>query len=446
MINAHISKKKSIILGFIGLIADISAFFFIFIYFTYFIQDGFIFTDKLSYFYMYCLVFLFVFMLIGGYSKKAILSISNNIKLIGVTVISMPFTYNYTLIYLDFSSIQGAIFVEVLFSSFLTLLVFRIFAIIIIRHSGYLSPKIIIIGDGYKNNLGEKYTYINVDDLINDLPYEEDPYFINTISKSVKLADRVILDFENTEDSDRYGNIVSSTSNNIEVIRQLGRLPVQSINNFQGYQTLKLKTYGSDFKSITLKRIFDLTLVILSAPLWVTVMGLCAIFIKIDSPGPIFFKQKRIGLRNEFFYIYKFRSMHHEQTDSNGSKLTEKNDIRVTKFGAFLRKSSLDELPQLINILKLEMSLVGPRPSTLEAKAGGRNYWDKFPDYWKRHMILPGMTGLAQIRGLRGNTFTKDDLIKRYRADIEYLDSWSIFYDIKIILFTFTTLFSEESF
>ena len=92
------------------------------------------------------------------------------------------------------------------------------------------------------------------------------------------------------------------------------------------------------------------------------------------------------------------------------------------------------------------MSLVGPRPSTLEAKAGGKNYWDKFPEYWRRHMILPGMTGLAQIRGLRGNTFTKEDLLMRYKADIEYLDNGSILLDIKIIIYTFVSLFSDESF
>jgi polysaccharide biosynthesis protein PslA len=396
---------------------------------------------------IYAVAFVLVLLLIGGYSKNTVNSVSRNFKLIAVTTISMPFAFNLLLYQLGISNIASSSFINLLYVSFFTILVMRLVFILFIRYSRFFKTKILIIGDGDKKNLFQKYEYLNVNDLINsNIIPEEDPFFLNVIARSVKNFDRVILDFKKIKDADKYANIVSSTSNNTEILRQLSRLPVSSIISFNGYQTLKLKTYGSDFKSIALKRFFDLSLVILSFPLWFIVLSVCAILIKIDSPGPIFFKQKRIGLRNEFFYIYKFRTMYDEFTDPNGSKLTEKNDARVTKIGKFLRKSSLDELPQLINILQFQMSLVGPRPSTLEAKAGGRNYWDKFPDYWRRHMILPGMTGLAQIRGLRGNTFTKDDLYLRYQADIEYLDNSSVFLDIKIIIYTFFSLFSDESF
>jgi polysaccharide biosynthesis protein PslA len=440
----QISKKTNILVSSFFLFLDIICFVLIYYSSTLFTLLN---NELIDLIPIYAFSFILILAIIGGYSKKSLISISKNLKLIGVTAISMPFAFNFFLYQFGISGIANNFFINLLYLSFCLTLTSRVVCIFYIRHSNFFNTTILVIGDGEKRNLFNNYNYLDINTIKvkNNLP-EEDPFFLNMLSKSVKNIDRVILDFDKIKEADRYANIVSSTSNNIEILRQMSRLPVAAINNFNGYQTLKLKTYGSDFKSMILKRAFDLILVTLSFPFWSLVLLICAIFIKIDSPGPIFFKQKRIGLRNEFFYIYKFRTMYHEFTDPHGSKLTEKNDIRVTKVGKFLRKSSLDELPQLINILKLQMSLVGPRPSTLEAKAGGKNYWDKFPEYWRRHMILPGMTGLAQIRGLRGNTFTKEDLLMRYKSDIEYLDNGSILLDIKIIIYTFLSLFSDESF
>ena len=194
------------------------------------------------------------------------------------------------------------------------------------------------------------------------------------------------------------------------------------------------------------KRIFDLVLVSLSLPIWLPLLIICGILIKISSNGPIFFIQKRIGYNNQFFNILKFRSMYYHNTDKDGSKLTEHNDPRVTSFGKLLRKSSLDELPQILNVLFGQMSLVGPRPHALAAKAGDKLYWEATSNYWHRHKVLPGITGLAQLRGFRGNTFNEEDIQNRVSADIEYLNNWSLVSDVRILLLTFFTLFSNKSF
>ena len=398
------------------------------------------------YFLQYSSVFILILLFIGGYSTKILWSVTNNFKHIIILTAAMPFIFSLFLIQSNLVNIGNANFLNLLYATFFFIFSFRLIALFLIRYLKIFADKILILGDKTNLNLYTKYKYLDVHQIIGTTSYEEDPYFLNKISKEIKHVDRVILDFKSTKESDRFANIVSATSNNIEIIRQLSRLPISSIDNFDEFQTVKLKTYGSDFIEIQTKRVIDIFIVIVASPLWIPIIFISAILIKIDSPGPVFFKQKRIGLRNEFFYIYKFRSMFDDQTDHNGSKLTERNDPRITTFGKFLRNSSLDELPQLFNVLRCEMSLVGPRPSTLEAKAGGKNYWDKFPDYWRRHMILPGMTGLAQIRGLRGNTFTQDDLLKRYKADIEYLESKSLLLDFKILILTFTTLFSKDSF
>jgi len=185
-----------------------------------------------------------------------------------------------------------------------------------------------------------------------------------------------------------------------------------------------------------LKRALDLTLagsiLMFVAPLLVVI----ALLIKLDSRGPVLFRQPRLGLAGRVFEIYKFRTMHTDAADLGGRRLTVRGDPRVTRVGAFLRRSSLDELPQLLNVLKGDMSLVGPRPHPLEALAGGRPYTDVVPDIARRLAVPPGVTGLAQIEGWRGNTLTERDLVERVRLDLAYIQQWSIWLDLEIILRT----------
>lgn len=194
------------------------------------------------------------------------------------------------------------------------------------------------------------------------------------------------------------------------------------------------------------KRIFDVivsfVLTLACAPLFVVV----AIAIKMDSPGPVFFRQDRIGLGNRVFKIWKFRSMRTEASDFSGGVSTARQDSRVTRVGDFLRRTSIDELPQLLNVLSGSMSLVGPRPHASGSTAEEVLFWDIDERYWYRHTVKPGLTGLAQIRGFRGSTLVKSDLINRLHADLEYVLNWTLLGDVRIMLRTASVLVHRNAF
>ncbi|WP_338424230.1 sugar transferase [Sphingopyxis kveilinensis] len=194
------------------------------------------------------------------------------------------------------------------------------------------------------------------------------------------------------------------------------------------------------------KRVLDLAVVLIALPFLLPLMAIFAIAIKVESPGPVLFRQERIGLGNRSFWMLKFRSMRHELSDGNGNMLTARNDARVTKVGAFIRKTSIDELPQIFNVLRGDMSIVGPRPHAYGAKAGNRLYWEVDSSYWQRHIAKPGITGLAQIRGFRGNTFEESDLQDRLDADLEYVSQWSLVRDIEIMFATLRVLVHDRAF
>jgi polysaccharide biosynthesis protein PslA len=174
-----------------------------------------------------------------------------------------------------------------------------------------------------------------------------------------------------------------------------------------------------------------LALVLVSPILLVT-----ALLIRLTSPGPIFFVQPRIGFNNEVIHVLKFRSMYADQTDVGARTTTTKDDPRVTPVGRVIRRLSIDELPQLINVMRGDMSLVGPRPHALEMKVGDRFYQDAVRGYAGRHRVRPGITGLAQVKGLRGEIRTLERAKRRVELDKEYIDRWSLWLDLKILLAT----------
>jgi Undecaprenyl-phosphate glucose phosphotransferase len=175
------------------------------------------------------------------------------------------------------------------------------------------------------------------------------------------------------------------------------------------------------------------------------VMAAVALAIRLDSRGPILFRQKRYGFNNELIQVYKFRSMYVDRCDANASRLVTKGDPRVTRVGRFIRKTSLDELPQLFNVLKGELSLVGPRPHAVQAKAGSELYDDVVDGYFARHKVKPGITGWAQINGWRGETDTHEKIQKRVEHDLYYIENWSVFFDIYILLKTPVSLLKTEN-
>ena len=175
-------------------------------------------------------------------------------------------------------------------------------------------------------------------------------------------------------------------------------------------------------------------------------MALIAIAIKLDSRGPVLFKQKRYGFNNDLIEVYKFRSMYVEQADAAANKLVTKDDPRVTRVGRFIRKTSLDELPQLFNVvLKGNLSLVGPRPHALNAKAETRLYDEAVDGYFARHRVKPGITGWAQINGWRGETDTQEKIQQRVEHDLYYIENWSVLFDLYILLRTPFALLKTEN-
>ncbi len=176
------------------------------------------------------------------------------------------------------------------------------------------------------------------------------------------------------------------------------------------------------------------------------VMALVALAVRLDSRGPALFKQKRYGFNNELIEVYKFRSMYTEKSDATASKLVTKDDPRVTRVGRFIRKTSLDELPQLFNVVFVgNLSLVGPRPHAVHAKAEEKLYDEAVDGYFARHRVKPGITGWAQINGWRGETDTHEKIQRRVEHDLYYIENWSVLFDLYILARTPLSLLKSEN-
>ena len=194
------------------------------------------------------------------------------------------------------------------------------------------------------------------------------------------------------------------------------------------------------------KRLTDIAVSLLLLVVFLPAMLVAGLAIHLESPGPILFHQRRIGFANIAFDMLKFRTMHHRAPE-RGSRLrqTTRCDPRVTRVGAFMRHASLDELPQLFNVLRGDMSLVGPRPHAPGTCAGGRPFELVTPRYAARHRVSPGMTGLAQVRGWRGETETEEKLLRRVEADLEYIDNWSLWLDLAIMARTTVSILAMRN-
>lgn len=197
---------------------------------------------------------------------------------------------------------------------------------------------------------------------------------------------------------------------------------------------------------VVMKWLFDKVVGSLALLVALPVMAIVAVAIKLDSRGPVLFKQKRYGFNNDLIEVYKFRSMYVGAADATASKLVTKNDPRVTRVGRFIRKASLDELPQLLNVVfKGNLSLVGPRPHAVNAKAETRLYDEVVDGYFARHRVKPGVTGWAQVNGWRGETDTQEKIQKRVEYDLYYIENWSVLFDLYIVAITPFALLKTEN-
>ena len=313
------------------------------------------------------------------------------------------------------------------------------------RHCGATASNTLIIDDGgIPLDVPHAY-HVNATEHQLD-PDLSDPHRLDRIGMYLMNMDRVLVNCP-PERRTAWAMVFKSANISGEIVdEQVLTLGVLGARRGPTYGSLVVSSGPLGLRARVLKRAFDTAIagsaVVILAPL----LALVAIAIKLEDRGPVLFVQNRTGRGNRFFPIYKFRSMCVEKGDAAGARSASLDDDRITRIGRFIRRTSLDELPQLFNVLAGHMSIVGPRPHAIGSLAGDKLFWEVDDRYWLRHSLKPGLTGLAQVRGLRGATDTEADLANRLQADLEYLDGWTIWRDIKILIGTASVLVHDRAF
>lgn len=271
-------------------------------------------------------------------------------------------------------------------------------------------------------------------------PSLTDPIMLDRLGRLVNHCDRLILLCSGARRAE-WSRMLKGLNVDVEVVApELEEVGALAIRDHGGRATVLVSCGPLGIRDRLTKRLFDLTIAVAGLIFLSPVLLATAIAIKLEGRGPILFSQPRVGRGNRIFQVHKFRSMRSERADQAGTLSTRRADDRVTRVGRFIRRTSIDELPQLINVLKGEMSIVGPRPHALASTAGEQTFWQVDARYAERHVVKPGITGLAQVKGFRGATDSEADLVDRLQADLDYLAGWSIWRDVRIILGTFRVL------
>jgi exopolysaccharide biosynthesis polyprenyl glycosylphosphotransferase len=312
------------------------------------------------------------------------------------------------------------------------------------RHRGTFTNDVLLI-DGPAMRAPPGTLAINVQD-IGIKPDPSDATMLIQLSDLLRGADRVIVSCSRAA-AVRWAKMLKGSDLQGEILtRDYDDLAPLGVAELEGHTTLVVSAGPLNFRQRAIKRAFDLTLTIPALLLLLPVFALVALAIKLDSRGPVLFRQPRVGHGNMLFKIFKFRTMRTERTDVLGNRSASRDDDRVTRVGAFLRRTSIDELPQLLNVLLGSMSMVGPRPHALGSLAGDQLFWHVDERYWHRHALKPGITGLAQVRGFRGATHTREHLTSRLQADLEYISGWSLWRDMSIVLRTARVLVHPDAY
>jgi Undecaprenyl-phosphate glucose phosphotransferase len=336
------------------------------------------------------------------------------------------------------------------------------------HRQGRLSTRVVIVGGGepaeqlISSLHASNNNFVELIGLFDDRNDDRSPQAVGRLPKLGKIED--LVGFTRTYGVDMLviSLPVTAESRLLQIMQQLWVLPVD-IRLSAHSQRLRyrprayswlgnvpmidvfdqpLRDWGRLLKTIEDKVIASVALLLLSP-----VMLAVAIAIRLESKGPVLFRQQRYGFNNQPIEVLKFRSMYTDMCDARANRLVTRDDPRVTRVGRFIRKTSLDELPQLINVLRGELSLVGPRPHAHHAKAANRLYDDVVDGYFARHKVKPGITGWAQINGWRGETDTEDKIRQRVEFDLYYIENWSLLFDLQILLMTpFALLKSENAY
>lgn len=345
----------------------------------------------------------------------------------------------------DFS--RASVTLGLLFAAGLLVVLRRVVAALIRqRWGGQVTNRLVIDDGGSSFPFGGAVTISAAEYNLD--PSSHDPFMLDRLGKLLRNQDKVVVSCprerrENwaflLKSAGVYGEIVS------EPAHSLGAVGVHRYDELDR-TTLVVSTGPLGLRARILKRAFDVFVaggaLLALSPLLIVV----AVLIKLEDGGPVLFVQRRLGRGNQFFDMFKFRSMREEKLDHDGNRSASRDDDRITRIGAFIRRTSIDELPQIINVLKGDMSIVGPRPHALGSRANNKFFWEVDRKYWQRHCLKPGLTGLAQVRGHRGATELEKDLTDRLQSDLEYIAGWSLRRDIEIVLRTVMVLKHENAY
>lgn len=305
----------------------------------------------------------------------------------------------------------------------------------------------LIIADGGPTFSLDKAVTISADQYDLD-PTSHDPFMLDRLGRLLQNQDKVVVSCP-SERRQAWAFLLKSSGIHGEIVSEpahiLGATDVHRYE-VQGRTTLVVATGPLGLRSRISKRLFDLAIAGSALVVLSPLLAFVALRIKLEDGGPILFVQRRLGRGNQFFDMLKFRSMRVEQNDANGDRSTGREDDRITRIGDFIRRTSIDELPQLVNVLRGDMSIVGPRPHALGSRANSKLFWEVDEQYWARHCLKPGLTGLAQVRGHRGATEQEKDLTDRLQSDLEYISGWSLQRDLAIVFQTVAVLRHDNAF
>lgn len=383
----------------------------------------------------------------SAYSIQVLLhrrySITRSVLALGITALAILLIAFYTKSSGDFSRLLFTIGIG---CSTAGLIVARSLAFVVTRRWCGPDPfSVVVVLDGGPDP-GIEHAHVVDAEAAGLRPDPNDPYALDAIARYLRHADRAVVSCA-PERRAVWALVLKGAHVAGEVIDPaVAELGVLGTRRYGDTGSMIVSASALTLRSRLLKRAFDIAFsaaaLVVLAPLLVAV----AIAIKLEDGGPILFVQRRLGRGNEFFDILKFRSMAVAVSDATGTRSAAIGDERITRVGRFIRRTSIDELPQLSNIVRGEMSVVGPRPHALGSTAGDRLFWEIDERYWHRHALKPGLTGLAQVRGLRGATDTESDLVGRLQADLEYLDGWSLKRDLLILVATLRVVVHDRAF
>jgi Undecaprenyl-phosphate glucose phosphotransferase len=351
----------------------------------------------------------------------------------------------------------------------ITLVIFRVSLRLLVQQwtrEGKLKRRTVIVGGGrdaeelIRAIRRGAENDIRLFGLFDDRGDDRSPESVANVPKLGRVADLIEFARQTRVDLVIVSMPLSAENRVLEMLKQLWVLPVDiRLSAHMSKLRFTSKAYSylgevpvfdiadrpiSDW-NLVFKWLFDKIVALIAIIVFSPVMIATAIAIRLESKGPVIFKQKRHGFNNELIEVYKFRSMYTDRSDANASKLVTRNDPRVTRVGRIIRKTSIDELPQFFNVLKGELSVVGPRPHALEAKADSKLYYEAVDGYFARHKVKPGVTGWAQINGWRGETDTVDKIMQRVHHDLYYIENWSILLDLYILFMTPIRLLKSEN-